>query len=148
MSTLAVRRDPFAPFFYTPFRAPLAQAWAPAAEVNRDGADAVVKVEIPGLNPSDINVEIADGRLVISGEKRDQRSENAGGRSLREVRYGSFRRSFGLPKHVTGEAITASYDAGVLHVRVAGVYAEAGATKIPVQGGAPRPEVTEGSDAS
>ena len=49
------------------------------------------------------------------------------------MRYGSFRRSFGLPKHVTGEAISASYEAGVLSVRVAGVYAEAAATKIPVQ---------------
>jgi len=141
-TTLATRRDPFAPFFYAPFGTPFfrnnaPQAWAPAAEVNRDGDDAVVRLEIPGLNPSDINVEITDGRLVISGEKKDEHSENAEGRTLREVRYGSFRRSFGLPKHVTGEAISASYDAGVLNVRVAGVYAEAAATKIPVQAVAP-----------
>jgi HSP20 family molecular chaperone IbpA len=140
-NTVATRRDPFAPFFYAPFGAPFfrnttPQAWAPAAEINRDGDDAVVRLEIPGLNPSEINVEITDGRLVISGEKKDEHSENTAGRSLREVRYGSFRRSFGLPKHVTGDAISASYDAGVLNVRVAGVYAEAAATKIPVQAGA------------
>jgi HSP20 family protein len=86
--------------------------------------------------------------VVISGEKRDERAENKDGRSLREVRYGSFRRSFALPKNVGGDAISAAYDAGVLSVRVAGVYREAAATKIPVQGAAPRAEVTEGSTAS
>ena len=45
------------------------------------------------------------------------------GRTLREVRYGSFRRSFQLPAHITSEAVSASYDAGVLTVRVAGAHA-------------------------
>ncbi|MFV3440628.1 Hsp20/alpha crystallin family protein [Mycobacterium tuberculosis] len=55
----------------------------------------------------------------------DEHTQDAGdkdGRTLREIRYGSFRRSFRLPAHVTSEAIAASYDAGVLTVRVAGAY--------------------------
>ena len=65
-----------------------------------------------------------DGRLVIHGERRDEHAEDPAkdARVLREVRYGSFRRSFALPEHVTGDDVTASYDAGVLTVRVAGAH--------------------------
>jgi HSP20 family molecular chaperone IbpA len=87
----------------------------------------VIRLELPGIDvDKDVTVELDAGRLVVHGERRD---EYAGtdpadaDRTLREVRYGSFRRSFGVPAHVTGDAVTASYDAGVLSVRVAGVYA-------------------------
>lgn len=84
----------------------------------------------PGIDvDKDVNVELDPGqpvsRLVIRGEHRDEHTQDAGdkdGRTLREIRYGSFRRSFRLPAHVTSEAIAASYDAGVLTVRVAGAY--------------------------
>jgi HSP20 family molecular chaperone IbpA len=51
-----------------------------------------------------------------------------------EVRYGSFRRAFTLPVHVTGDAITASYDAGVLTVRVTGAYAGTEPQRIEIAG--------------
>lgn len=99
-------------------------AFTPAAEIVRDGDDAVVRLELAGVDADkDVTVEVDKGRLVIHGERRDEHAENKDGRSLREVRYGSFRRSFTLPGHVTGDAITASYDKGVLTVRVAGAYA-------------------------
>src|SRR5262249_52679966 len=85
---------------------------------------AVVRVELPGVDvEKDVNVEIDKGALIVRGERRDEHSEEKHGRALREVRYGSFRRSFALPSHVSGDAVTASYDAGVLTVRVAGAYA-------------------------
>jgi HSP20 family protein len=95
----------------------------PAAEINREGDDAVVRLEVPGIDiEKDLIVEVHDGRLAIRGERRDARAAEEGGRSVREVRYGTFRRSFALPAHVTADAITATYDAGVLSVRVAGAY--------------------------
>jgi HSP20 family protein len=101
--------------------------FSPAAEVIKDGEDAVVRLELPGLSAdavsNDVNVEVDRGSLVIHGERRDERADNAGDRTLGEIRYGSFRRTFKLPAHITGDAVTASYDAGVLTVRVAGVYA-------------------------
>ncbi len=107
--------------------------FTPAAEVTRDGDDAVVRLELPGVDVAkDVTVEIEHGRLVVRGERRDERSDDRDGRTLREVRYGSFRRSFGLPAHVTADAVAASYDAGVLSVRVAGAHAGAGARQIPV----------------
>jgi HSP20 family protein len=123
--TLWTRRDPFAEFDALVQRvfAPRPTGFVPAAEVTRDGDDAVVRVELPGLDATnDVTVEVDRGRLVVRGERRDERTDEQDGRTLREVRYGSFRRSFALPAHVTADAISASYDSGVLSVRVAGAY--------------------------
>jgi HSP20 family protein len=116
----------------------LTRRFTPAVEVRRDGDDAIVRVELPGLDLArDVAVEVDRGRLVVRGERRDERSEETDGRTVREVRYGAFRRAFALPAHVTAEAITASYDAGVLSVRVAGAHAVGGARRIAVTAGRP-----------
>jgi HSP20 family protein len=108
--------------------------FSPAAEIAKDGDDAVVRLELPGVDvDKDVNVEVDRGQLVIRGERRDGRSEEKDGRTLSEVRYGSFRRSFKLPAHVTGDAISASYDAGVLTLRVAGAHKGAGAQRIAIE---------------
>ena len=108
--------------------------FSPAAEIAKDGDDAVVRVELPGVDvEKDVSVEVDKGQLVIRGERRDERSEDKGGRTLSEVRYGSFRRSFKLPAHVTSDAISASYDAGVLTVRVAGAHKGAEAQRIAIE---------------
>ena len=110
------------------------KGFRPAAEIAKDGDDAVVRVELPGVDvEKDVNVEVDKGQLVIHGERRDQRTEQKDGRTMSEVRYGSFRRSFRLPTHVTGESISASYDAGVLTVRVAGGYKGTEAQRIAIE---------------
>jgi HSP20 family protein len=108
--------------------------FTPAAEIVNDGEDAVVRLELPGVDVAkDVNVEVDRGQLVIHGERRDERAEENAGRTLREVRYGSFRRSFKLPAHITSDAISASYDAGVLTVRVAGAHKGAEAHRIAIE---------------
>jgi HSP20 family molecular chaperone IbpA len=152
--SLWARRDPFAEFdalvrnAFGPvatWPARRATGFTPAAEISRDGEDAVVRVELPGVDvTNDVTVEVDRGRLVIRGERRDERSEERDGRSLREVRYGSFQRSFDLPAHVSADAISASYDAGVLSVRVTGAYAGTGARRIEITGGT-GPKAVEGT---
>jgi len=141
MSTLTLwtRRDPFADFDGLVRRAfGPAVGFTPSAEIARDGEDAVVRLELPGIDvEKDVTVEIKDSALVVRGERRDERAEEREGRSLREVRYGAFRRSFGLPSHVTADAVAATYDAGVLTVRVSGAYAGATARQIPVTAAPP-----------
>jgi HSP20 family molecular chaperone IbpA len=156
MSTISLwaRRDPFAEVdavvrrafgTYAAPRSLRAAAFSPAAEIAKDGDDAVLRVELPGLDAAnDVNVDVDRGRLVIHGERRDERTEDQNGRSLREVRYGSFRRSFALPSHVTADAVTASYDAGVLSVRVAGAYASSGAQRVAITSGASAAPAVEG----
>ncbi|MFG1934392.1 Hsp20/alpha crystallin family protein [Mycobacterium sp. NPDC048908] len=111
--------------------------FSPAAEIVRDGDDAVVRLELPGVDvDKDVNVEVERGQLVIRGERRDEyvgEDPAKDGRTLSEVRYGSFRRSFRLPSHVTGDAISASYDAGVLTVRIAGAHKGAQAQRIAIE---------------
>ena len=113
------------------------KGFRPAAEIAKDGDDAVVRVELPGVDvEKDVNVEVDKGQLVIHGERRDERTQEDPAKEVRylsEVRYGSFRRSFRLPTHVNGDAISASYDAGVLTVRVAGAYKGAEAQRIAIE---------------
>ncbi|RYJ04090.1 MAG: Hsp20/alpha crystallin family protein [Actinomycetales bacterium] len=114
--------------------------FTPAAETVRDGDDVVVRLELPGVDVStDVTVEVVASRLVVKGERRDQRAEESGeegsARRISEIRYGSFERSFGLPSHVGADAVSASYDAGILSVRVAGVYAGTEPTRIDITQG-------------
>lgn len=136
--TLFNRRDPFAEFdalVRGAFGArPAFGGFTPSAEIARDGDDAVIRVELPGVDvDNDISVELEDHRLVVRGERRDEQTEENDGRTLREIRYGGFQRSFTMPAHVTSEEISASYDAGVLTVRVTGAYAAAGKQRIAVE---------------
>lgn len=126
-------RDFFGPAAAADWNTPATSGFKPAAEIVKDGDDAIVRVELPGVDvDQDVNVEVDRGRLVIHGEHRDQRSEEKQGRTLREIRYGSFRRSFQLPGHVTGDAITATSEDGVLTVRVTGAYADNQAQRIEI----------------
>ncbi len=101
-------------------------SFVPAAEIVREGDDAVVRVELPGVDAQkDLSVEIDGRQLVIKGERRDERSSESNGRTLHEVRYGRFSRSFALPEGVSGESVSATHDNGVLTVRVAGAYVQA-----------------------
>lgn len=105
-------------------RATATTGYVPAIEMRAHGADVVITLELPGVDISrDVDIEVADGRLAISGERRE-RSEQSGedGRVLvRELRYGAFRREFALPEGVTAENVDATYDQGMLEVRVRGV---------------------------
>ncbi len=154
-NSLYVRRDPFREFesIVRQAFAPVGvddvdAAFSPAAEVHREGDDALLRLELPGLDIGrDISVEVLGRDIVISGERRDEQSSDSEGRLLREFRYGSFRRAFSLGRPVSPEAVTASYDAGVLTVRVAGVYAELTGQKIQISTTSPaavEPPIVEG----
>lgn len=137
--TTLTRRDPFSLFddVFRQVRAPLTSngaadtGFTPAVDAHRDGDDLVAALDIPGVDPQqDVAVELSEGgrALTISGERKT-RSESQG---RREVRYGRFSRTVTLPEAVSQEAVSADYDAGVLTVRVTGVYAEEQARKIQI----------------
>ncbi|MEK8226434.1 Hsp20/alpha crystallin family protein [Oerskovia sp. M15] len=71
-------------------------------------------------------------KLVVRGERKDERSEETEGRRVREVRYGAFHRVVTLPKVADADAVSARYDAGVLTVTVAGVFAGSTPQRIEV----------------
>ena len=115
----------------------MAAGFVPAVEVARDGEDVVVRVELPGIDVErDVAIEVERGKLVISGERRDTRAESPDGLLVRELRYGQFRREFALPPGVSPEQVQASYDSGLLDVRVRGVVQPEPATvRVPITTG-------------
>lgn len=116
----------------------------PPVEMATEGPDVVLTLELPGVSPDDIDIEVADGRLTISGERRDRAEEPQGKVLVQELRYGAFRRSFQLPEGVTAEQIEASTDRGLLRVRIKEVTKPvAPPRKIAVKGAARAP-VLEG----
>src|SRR5690606_11298453 len=109
--------------------------YVPPVEMATEGPDVAVTLELPGAEPTDVDIEMADGRLTVSGERQD-RSEHSRGKVLvREVRYGAFRRAFQLPEGVTADQIEAEYDNGLLKVRVKNVTKPVDPPrKIPIKG--------------
>ena len=99
-------------------RAAAAGTWAPPVDVF-DRADAIVlKLELPGLTPGDVEVEVDDNVLTVRGERRLTDEIEEGRYHRLERAYGQFSRSVSLPAGVTPDAITAGFADGVLEVRV------------------------------
>jgi HSP20 family protein len=79
----------------------------------------VVTLELPGIDvEKDVDVEVFDGRLLVTGRREEQTSEEKNGVIVRESRSGEFRREFALPEHVTADHVEADYDRGLLKIRV------------------------------
>ena len=95
-----------------------ATAWTPQIEVFQRENQLVVHADLPGLSPDDVNVEIEDGVLAISGERRQQSEHRDRGLYRSERSYGSFYRAIPLPEDVNEEQINASFRDGVLEVTV------------------------------
>jgi HSP20 family protein len=103
-----------------------ATGFVPPVDITRDGADVVIRLELPGVEvENDVDIEVTDGRLSVSGRREATMSTDSadeGGRVLvREHRYGAFRRDFALPEGLEADAVDASYDRGILEVRVRNV---------------------------
>lgn len=141
------RRDPFADFDTLVRRAfgpwPTFAAaepvggpvgFAPAVS-HRDGDDAVIRLDLPGVDLDQLAIELQGPRLVVSGERTEANGDEGAAGQIREVRHGSFRRVFQVGAHVTADDIIATYDAGVLTVRVHGAYAEATGQRIEIRNG-------------
>ena len=75
-------------------------------------------LELPGMDENDVEVVIDSGRLIVRGEKRDEREETGKNYIFRERRYGRFERSFVLPAAVEQNKIKAQFDRGVLKINV------------------------------
>ena len=99
---------------------PLSGSWVPAVNVEETDDEIVLTAEAPGLSEDDFALELDNNVLTISGEKREERDEEDKERNVHlwERRYGSFSRSFRLPRGVDAEAIDASFDKGVLTVHM------------------------------
>ena len=94
------------------------ESWMPAVDVF-DKQDAVVlKAELAGMDPDDIQIEVEDNVLTIKGERNFEEKVDEERYYRVERRYGSFQRSLALPQGVKADEIQAAYDDGILTVTV------------------------------
>jgi len=92
---------------------------APETDVVETEREIRVQVEMPGLKRDNIEVDVENNVLTVRGEKREERTEGQEGRyHLAERRWGTFARSFVLPRDVDADNIQASFEDGVLTVMI------------------------------
>jgi HSP20 family protein len=91
---------------------------APAMDVTENESAYVVSVELPGVAKEDVSVELHDDVLTIRGEKKSEREEKKERRRWVERRYGSFSRSFTLPRNAAGDRVDAAFKDGVLTLTI------------------------------
>jgi HSP20 family protein len=89
----------------------------PRVDIIEEKDNFKISADMPGLDKKDITVEIRNGVLAISGEKKEEKTERDKNRYYHfERRFGSFRREFALPDHVDSEHVDAKYSNGVLEL--------------------------------
>ena len=109
--------------------------WAPTIDVLQRDEDIVVRAELPGVRPEDVDITVQNGLLTISGRREEVRQEERGGYLVRERRSGSFRRSLQLPQDVDESKINARFENGVLEVTIHGATVVQEPKRIQIEGG-------------
>jgi len=92
--------------------------WIPAMDLVEEGERYVLRADLPGLSESDVNVELDDNVLTISGQRRSEHEDRKDGYYRIERASGSFSRSLTLPDGIDPESINAHFENGVLEVRI------------------------------
>src|SRR5436190_11003386 len=91
--------------------------WMPAMDLVETEDHFVLKADLPGLDAGDVNIEVEDNVLTVSGERKVEHEASREGFYRVERASGSFRRSLTLPEGVKLEHIAANFDKGVLEIR-------------------------------
>jgi len=94
------------------------ESWLPAVDVFDAKEAVVLKAEVAGMDPDDIQIEVEDNVLTIKGERRFEEKVDEERYYRVERRFGSFQRSLALPQGVKADEISAAYDDGILTVTV------------------------------
>lgn len=89
---------------------------APAVDLSEDDKAYKITAELPGLDAKDVDVSVSDGRLVLKGEKRQEKEEKDKNYYFSERTYGSFQRAFELPASIDRDKIAADFAKGVLTI--------------------------------
>jgi HSP20 family protein len=90
--------------------------WSPSVDITEDDKEFLIKVELPEVRKEDIEVDVKDGIMTISGERKSETRDEKAHRIERF--YGSFARSFSLPDSVKGDDIEAENRDGMLYLHL------------------------------
>ncbi len=121
--------------------------WIPAMDLVDGGQEFVLRADLPGVTEDDVKIELEENVLTISGERKSERDERKEGYYRVERSSGSFSRSLTLPEGVDAEAIAASFENGVLEVRIPKPESPS-PRKVAITVGGTQPKAIEGSETS
>ena len=131
----------------TPSNGGTMRRWMPAMDLMETEDHFVLRADLPGLSEEDVNIEVEDRVLTVSGERRSEHEHENEGYHRIERSYGSFSRSLTLPQGIDPGAVAAEFDRGVLEVRIPKPE-ERKPHRVEIGGGAIEGEGTETSTTS
>jgi HSP20 family protein len=112
----------FNTFFDAPTSGPgnggAARRWVPSMDLVETEDHFVLRADLPGMSEADVSIELEDNVLTLSGERKAEHEEKKEGYYRVERSFGQFRRSLTLPDGIDPEGIAATFDKGVLEVRI------------------------------
>jgi HSP20 family protein len=92
--------------------------WMPAMDLVETDDHFVLRADLPGLSEDDVNIEVEDRVLTVSGERKAEHELSKEGYHRVERAFGTFSRALTLPEGIDPEAVAATFDRGVLEVRI------------------------------
>jgi HSP20 family protein len=107
-------REAFSPLFSEREAELSTRAWAPAVDIFETENNIVLKAELPGVEPKDVEVRVEDNTLYLKGERKFEKETKEENYHRIERSYGSFARSFALPNSIDAEKVAAEYKDGLL----------------------------------
>jgi len=90
------------------------RTWAPAVDIFENENNLVMKADLPGIDPKDVEIKVEDGTLYLKGERKFEKETKEENYHRVERSYGAFSRSFSLPTSVDSEKVAAEYKDGQL----------------------------------
>lgn len=109
------------------------QGWTPTLDVKETSDAVVVRAELPGVDPKDLDITVTGDLLTLQGKKEERTEQKDENWFRTECRYGQFRRSILLPEGVDAENVQADFKHGVLSIELKKT-ADAQAKRIPIKG--------------
>jgi HSP20 family protein len=94
----------------------LSSSFVPAAEMEETAEEILLKIEVPGMDAKDIDIQVSAESVSISGERKEESKTEEKGMTRSEFRYGSFRRVIPLPTRVQNTNVSAEYKDGILNL--------------------------------
>jgi len=93
---------------------PSTRTWAPPVDIYENADNIVLKAELPGIDPQDVDIRVEENTLYLKGERRFEKEVKEESYHRVERTYGSFARSFSLPSSIAADKVVAEYKDGVL----------------------------------
>ena len=90
------------------------RTWAPPVDIYENGDSLVLKAELPGLEPKDVEIRVEDNTLYLKGERKFEKEVKEQNYHRVERSYGTFTRTFSLPNTIDADKVAATYKDGVL----------------------------------